>query len=101
MHDRPEKKCKEEADASCEEEKNRTSCPQRVADIVPDFLEYEVGGEVDPRYNYDGIGQASSCRVLLVFVEGQGEPEVSEDVEDAGQETHEERVEEIVPVERI
>ena len=69
--------------------------------MVPDFLEEEKEGKIDPWQDDDRVRQTSGDHAVLALVEEQGKPEVGDDVEGGGEETEEEGVEEVVPVEHL
>ena len=78
VDDGQEQGAKEEADDGDVDEEHRDLYPQRVAEIVPDFLEEEKEGEVYARQDDDGVGKAGSNQALLTFVKEQGKPEDKE-----------------------
>ena len=72
-----------------------------MSKIIPDFLEEEKEGKIDPWQDDDRVRQTSGDHAVLALVEEQGKPEVGDDVEGGGEETEEEGVEEVVPVEHL
>ena len=67
--------------------------------MVPDFLEEEKEGKIDPWQDDDRVRQTSGDHAVLALVEEQGKPEVGDDVEGGGEETEEESVEKVADVE--
>ena len=101
MYDGEEEAAKEKADDDHVDEQDRDLDFQRVSEMVPDFLEEEKEGKIDPWQDDDRVGQTSGDHAVLALVEEQGKPEVGDDVEGGGEETEEEGVEEVVPVEHL